>query len=98
MLGVNVEGWSFITGVSEGSSKNVHHFPSNILKREKKIPCVPGLLAGGYTNESSAYISSDANLFRYRDEEGDFVCNEICVYWNSAAILAFSASIAKDIA
>lgn len=96
ILGANPEGYCFVTGQSEGSSKNIHHWPSAILKNRYKTLCVPGLLAGGYTEEQAAAISEDKGKFRYRDDQSDFVANEICVYWNSAAVFAFAAIVQQD--
>ena len=93
MLGVNPENWCFITGETEYSSKNIHHYPSILLKRQySATACVPGLLAGGYTTESGD------GSFRYYDNETDYVCNEVCVYWNSAVLLAFAGIVDQDIA
>lgn len=97
MLGASPEGYCFITGMSEGSTKNIHHWPSSIIKRHGGL-CVPGLLAGGYTEESASPVAEYSGVFRYRDDEGDFVCNEICVYWNSSAIFTFATVIAEDLA
>lgn len=106
MLGANMLGYCFITGhTNYGSnsngtgkcSENIHHYPSVLYK--KTTPCIPGLLAAGYSKETS-YGSgwiTDSGKFRYRDDSGDHVTNEICVYWNSSAIFAFTAVVADDI-
>lgn len=91
MMGTNPEGYCFVTGETEYSTKNIHHFPSVILKKNYPTLCVPGLLAGGYSTEGGD------GSFRYNDNEGDYVCNEICIYWNSSVILAFAGAIEDDI-
>lgn len=96
MLGTNPEGWCFVTGLTSASSKNIHHFPSQLLKN-KTTPVAPGLIAAGYSKDSSSYTESDKGKFRYRDDSADYVTNEICVYWNSAVLYAYSAIFREDL-
>lgn len=98
MLGVNPEGWCFVSGLTEGSSKNIHHYPSALIKKAYQTVTTPGLVAGGYTKESSTGSgwSTDASKFRYRDDQGDHVSNEICVYWNSSITFAYATVFQED--
>ena len=90
VLGVNVLGYCFITGQGDGSSKNIHHYPSVILQ-SSGAPCAPGLVAGGYV------VGEGEGGFRYYDKSNDFVSNEICVYTGSSCVFAYAAVAQKDI-
>lgn len=89
-LGMNVLGYCFVVGLSEGSTKYPHHYPSVILNAQYKVPYVPGVLAGGY-------VTGEGGPFRYYDKNNDYVCNEICIYWNSSAIFAYAPVVQEDI-
>lgn len=90
VLGVNLLANCFITGQSDGSTKNIHHWPSAILMSRYSAPCAPGWLAGGY-------VTGEGGPFRYYDKQSDYICNEICVYWNSPALISYGAVVQQDI-
>ncbi len=91
-LGTNWLGYCFVTGLSEGSSKNIHHYPSVVLKRENKdTQCTPGQMAAGYSQGQGSDTS-----FHYSDKDGDYVSNEICVYWNSSCLAAYATVVQQD--
>lgn len=92
-LGTNWLGYCFITGLTEGSSKNIHHYPSVILKKENKnTRCTPGQMAAGYSQGEG-----DDKSFHYNDSDNDYVSNEICVYWNSTCLFAYAPVIQQDL-
>ncbi len=98
VLGVNPENWCFVTGETDffstkdgRSSKDIHHFPSQLIKGGANNKVIPGLLAGGYTDDGGY-------LFEYADNSGNYVGNEICVYWNSSQLLNMAAIIQDDLA
>ncbi len=92
-LGTNWLGYCFITGLTEGSSKNIHHYPSVILKNENKnTRCTPGQMAAGYSQGQGTDTS-----FHYNDKDSDYVSNEICVYWNSTCIFAYAPVVQQDL-
>ncbi len=98
VLGVNPENWCFVSGETDffsskdgRSSKDIHHFPSQLIKGGANNKVIPGLLAGGYTDDGG-YV------FEYADNSGNYVGNEICVYWNSSQLLNMAAIIQDDLA
>ena len=92
-LGTNWLGYCFITGISEGSSKNIHHYPSVILMNENKnTKCTPGQMAAGYSQGQGSDTS-----FHYNDQNNDYVSNEICVYWNSSCLSTYACIVQQDL-
>lgn len=99
MLGRNPAGYCFITGLGDKSPSKPHHRPSMATGS-----CVPGLLVAGFSNVAGgAFAPSDPNSslihgsVYYNDSNQDYVCNEVCIYWNTPMICALGYVIQTDI-
>ena len=103
MLGQNPLGYCMLTGMGLGKSaskvtSNIHHYPS-VLFTSGGDPCQPGWLAEGYSKHSRSagkYAASDSGRFRYRDDNSDFVTNEVVVYGNSAFVFMLASVVQQD--
>ena len=88
ILGRNISGYSFVSGYGSKSSNNIHHRPSMAARNSGYAYCAPGMLTAGFSNVAGAQFlpSDESKIFGtayYNDSYNDYVCNEICIYWNS---------------
>ena len=80
LLGRNAVNTSYITGIGSNIPKDICHAPSAYLRVKFGLYTpAPGFMVGGAYN----------NGYNYQDNHDNYACNEVCVYWNSSAILAF---------
>lgn len=90
VLGINVHGLSFVTGVGERSPINIHHRQSVADGIEEPIP---GLLAGGanqYLQDgvlASQFDSNTPPARTYVDHVDSYASNEIAINWNAPLVL-----------
>ena len=49
-------------------------------------------MAAGYSQGQGSDTS-----FHYNDKNGDYVSNEICVYWNSSCLSSYACVVQQDI-
>lgn len=97
VLGRNVLGQNFVTGIEARSPMHIHHR----LVRPEGLPPFPGLLVGGPNGGHEDDVTRDVEGVRWRgepparswrDDERSYATNEICINWNSSlAWLAFWA-------
>ena len=90
VLGVNVHGQSFVTGIGARTVMHPHHRPSG---SDGIVAPVPGLLAGGpnhnITNDpvlSARFTSATPPALCYVDDQGSYASNEICINWNAPLV------------
>lgn len=90
VLGVNVHGLSFVTGLGARSVLHPHHRPSGA---DGVAPPVPGLLAGGPNHNISEdpvlaarFTTSTPPALCYVDDQGSYASNEICINWNAPLV------------
>lgn len=105
MMGKNPLGYCFLPGMQLGKAsgdykvtEHPHHYPS-VLIQSSGHPCTPGILAEGYSTHSKSAgknASSDSGRFRYRDDNADYVTNEVVVYGNSAFVFTMAAVVQQD--
>ena len=105
LMGKNPLGYCFLPGMQLGKAsgdykvtEHPHHYPS-VLIQPSGHPCTPGILAEGYSTQSAAAgknKATDSGRFRYRDEDADYVTNEIVVYGNSAFVFSIAAVVQQD--
>ena len=103
MMGRNPSGYCFITGYGSKSSSNPHHRPS-MRAISKGGKCVPGLMVAGFSNVANGqFAPTDPNsslihgTVYYNDTNQDYVCNEVCIYWNSPLLCTLSYVVDSDI-
>ena len=87
ILGRNAVNKSYITGYGSDTPLDICHAPSAYLRVKYNLYTpAPGFMVGGaYQNGSN-----------YEDNHDNYACNEVCVYWNSSAILAFGYIVNAD--
>lgn len=87
ILGRNAVNKSYITGYGSDTPLDICHAPSAYLRVKYKLYTpAPGFMVGGaYQNGAT-----------YEDNHDNYACNEVCVYWNSSAILAFGYIVNAD--
>lgn len=87
ILGRNAVNKSYITGFGSDTPVDICHGPSAHLRVEYNLYTpAPGFMVGGA-------VQNGAN---YEDLHDNYACNEVCVYWNSSAILAFGYIVNVD--
>lgn len=79
IFGRNNVNKSYVTGFGSDSPKDICHAPSAYtrVKFNSTTP-VPGWVVGGAIENGG----------KYEDNHNNYVCNEVCVYWNSSVIFA----------
>lgn len=87
ILGRNAVNKSYITGFGSDTPKDICHAPSAYLRVKYGLytPAVGFMVGGSYNNGHF-----------YEDNHDNYACNEVCVYWNSSAILAFGYIVNLD--
>jgi endoglucanase len=99
VLGCNVIGQSFVTGLGAKHTMHPHHRPS---ASDGIVEPVPGLLSGGPDHSinddpvlPTKFTSSTPPAQCYVDDQGSYASNEIAINWN--APLVFVAGYAAAI-
>ena len=94
ILGMNVCGYSFLTGYGEHAAENPHHRPSQFNGH-----AVPGMVVGGPNGKpedpyaiSVLYGMPAARC--YVDNDTAYSINEVAIYWNSPFVYILSAKVA----
>jgi len=100
ILGVNVHGQSFVTGVGARSTLRPHHRPSG---SDGVAAPVPGLLSGGPDRNinddpvlAARFTASTPPALCYVDDQGSYASNEIAVNWN-APLVFVAGFFAQDL-
>jgi len=100
ILGVNVHGQSFVTGIGARSTLRPHHRPSG---SDGIAAPVPGLLSGGpdrnITDDpvlAAKFTAATPPALCYVDDQGSYASNEIAVNWN-APLVFVAGYFAKDL-
>ncbi len=90
VLGVNVYGQSFVTGIGARAVMHPHHRPSG---SDGVVAPVPGLLAGGPNHNitddpvlTARFTSATPPALCYVDDQGSYASNEICINWNAPLV------------
>jgi endoglucanase len=90
VLGTNVHGHSFVTGIGRRSTLHPHHRPS---ASDGISAPVPGLLSGGPDQNvtqdpvlQAHFTSSTPPALCYVDDEGSYASNEIAINWNAPLV------------
>jgi len=90
VLGMNVHGQSFITGIGGKHTMHPHHRPSG---SDGVVEPVPGLISGGPNRNVSQdpvlaanFTSSTPAALCYIDDQGSYASNEICINWNAPLV------------
>lgn len=90
VLGRNLYGRSFVTGLGVAPPLAPHHRPS--VADGIRAPW-PGLLIGGPHGEGADPLSEEDNDWRgWVDEPSHYWTNEVAINWNAALVYALSAS------
>ena len=80
LLGRNVVNYSYITGCGKQTPKNIWHTPSRACRS-----VAPGFMVGGAYQSGANY----QDIYNYQ-------LNEVCVYWNSTAVMIFGYAVNAD--
>lgn len=89
ILGVNANGYSYITGTGSLCVNYPHHRPAFADKIEE---CIPGLVSGGANKNledsfAKALIPPETPPMKcFSDNMECFSLNEVTIYWNSPAV------------
>jgi endoglucanase len=90
VLGMNVHGQSFITGIGGKHTMHPHHRPSG---SDGVVEPVPGLMSGGPNRNvgqdpvlAANFTSSTPAALCYIDDQGSYASNEICINWNAPLV------------
>ena len=89
ILGCNIKGISYITGIGTEYPMHPHHRPS---ASDGVAEPVPGLVVGGpdkYLDDAvlqAMYSASTPPAFCYVDDEGSYASNEIAINWNAPLV------------
>ncbi len=89
ILGCNIKGISYITGIGTEYPMHPHHRPS---ASDGVAEPVPGLIVGGPDKGlddavlQSMYNTSTPPAFCYADDQGSYASNEIAINWNAPLV------------
>ena len=91
ILGMNVTGYSFLTGFGEHSAEHPHHRPS-----QNKGHAVPGMVVGGPNSKPEdpyaiSVLYGVPGARAYVDNDTAYSINEVAIYWNSPFIYILAA-------
>lgn len=90
LLGRNLTGYSFVTGVGDKTPRHPHHRPS----AADDVPApVPGLLVGGPNpgQQDGCDYPSDRLALSYVDATCSYASNEIAINWNAPLVYLAAA-------
>ncbi len=91
ILGCNIKGISYITGIGTDYPMHPHHRPS---ASDGVAQPVPGLMVGGPDKGlddavlQAMYTTSTPPAFCYVDDQGSYASNEIAINWNAPLVFA----------
>ena len=93
IMGMNVCGYSFLTGFGENAAQHPHHRPSQYAGH-----AVPGMVVGGPNGDpADPYAMSvlyDTPAGKcYVDNDTAYSINEVTIYWNSPFIYILAAKV-----
>ena len=93
ILGMNVCGYSFVTGFGDNAAMYPHHRPS-----QAQGVAVPGMVVGGPNGKpEDPYAMSvlyDMPAARcYVDNDTAYSINEVAIYWNSPFVYILSTKV-----
>ncbi|MFZ0454100.1 MAG: glycoside hydrolase family 9 protein [Ignavibacteriaceae bacterium] len=89
ILGCNIKGISFVTGLGTEYPMHPHHRPS---ASDGVAAPVPGLVVGGPDKGlddavlQAMYTTSTPPAFCYADDQGSYASNEIAINWNAPLV------------
>jgi endoglucanase len=99
ILGVNIHGQSFVTGIGARSTAHPHHRPSG---SDGIVAPVPGLMSGGPNHSitddpvlAARFTSATPPALCYVDDQGSYASNEIAINWN-APLVFVAGYFARD--
>ena len=86
ILGMNICGYSFLTGFGEHASEHPHHRPSQYAEH-----AVPGMVVGGPNGTPAdpyalSLLTGESPAKCYCDNDTAYSINEVAIYWNSPFI------------
>ena len=95
IMGMNVTGYSFLTGFGTNAAEHPHHRPSQAQGHP-----VPGMVVGGPNGEPAdpyaiSALDGKAPARCYCDNDTAYSINEVAIYWNSPFIYILAAKAAK---
>ena len=95
IMGMNVCGYSYLTGFGTNAAEHPHHRPS-----QAKGHAVPGMVVGGPNGEPAdpfaiSALDGKAPARCYVDNDTAYSINEVAIYWNSPFIYILAAKAAK---
>lgn len=93
IMGMNVCGYSFLTGFGEHASEFPHHRPSQVAGH-----AVPGMVVGGPNGKPEdpyalSLLTGMAPARCYCDNDTAYSINEVAIYWNSPFIYVLAAKV-----
>ena len=89
ILGCNIKGMSYVTGIGTDYPMHPHHRPS---ASDGVVEPVPGLVVGGPDKGlddavlQSMYSATTPPAFCYADDQGSYASNEIAINWNAPLV------------
>ncbi len=91
IMGMNICGYSFLTGFGENAAAHPHHRPSQFAEH-----AVPGMVVGGPNGEPAdpyalSLLFGEAPAKCYCDNDTAYSINEVAIYWNSPFIYILAA-------
>lgn len=90
LLGMNPNGYCYVTGYGTVSPQNPHHRPSMAVGKAMKGMLVGGVNSNLEDSAAEAYLAKAAPAKCYIDHAESYSTNEITIYWNSPLICLIS--------
>ncbi|MCR4671271.1 MAG: glycoside hydrolase family 9 protein [Saccharofermentans sp.] len=93
IMGMNITGYSFLTGFGENSAQHPHHRPS-----QNKGHAVPGMVVGGPNSKPEdpyaiSVLYGTPGARAYVDNDTAYSINEVAIYWNSPFVYILAAKV-----
>ncbi|MBP5654966.1 MAG: glycoside hydrolase family 9 protein [Clostridiales bacterium] len=93
IMGMNITGYSFLTGFGEHAAENPHHRPS-----QNKGHAVPGMVVGGPNGKPEdpyaiSVLMGLPGARCYVDNDTCYSINEVAIYWNSPFVYILAAKV-----
>ena len=93
VLGRNLYGRSFVTGLGHAPPRSPHHRPS---QADGVFEPWPGLLVGGpWFRREDGPTSDEEGWQAWKDEPGNFNTNEVAINWTAALIYALAVDYGR---
>ena len=91
IMGMNICGYSFLTGFGEHAAEHPHHRPSQANEQ-----AVPGMVVGGPNGTPAdpfaiSLLMGNPPATCYCDNDTAYSINEVAIYWNSPFIYILAA-------